>query len=63
MIIPHSCLEVLKVGPKLYDMHLGTNLWLLRENLGIVKALLIVSCCAESGDYGMCVSLFLFNLM
>lgn len=63
MIIPHSCLEVLKVGAKLYDMHLGANLSLLRENLGIVNALPIVSCCAGSGVYGVCISPFLFTLM
>lgn len=58
MIIPHSCLEVLKVGA----LHLGANLSLLRENLGIVNSLLIV-CSAWSAVYGVCISPFLFILM
>lgn len=45
MIIPYSCLEVLKVGA----LHLGANLSLLRENLGIVHSLPIVCSCWEWG--------------
>lgn len=48
MLIPHPCLEVLRVGV----LHLATNLSLLRETLGTVTSLLNVCHRAMNEVYG-----------
>lgn len=48
MLIPHPCLEVLRVGV----LPLATNLSLLRDTLGTVTALFHVCHCATNEVYG-----------